>query len=319
MLLRILMDIEAITNTTLKLLPLAEKPQGDQHYVTLHDISSESVILTAKGACADMALQLVEAELSHFTEVSSLQSTRSDFYDLLLTKQLSPQEINTRSKRLHINNEVPRIAFIVELPETDLSMALQAIGALLPSVSSNTFFPITDSRLVLIHDLGTVTPDKLAHNIADTLQAELMTNIRVAYGAVVKQLNELRQSYQDAEYALSVADIFFPERKVIAYDHLGIGQLIYSIPKSRCRSFLREQFGEKNLFDLLDSDTLQIIHQFFAHNLNIGETAKSLFMHRNTLTYRLEKINKITGFDLRKFDDAMNFKIALMIHTFFFS
>jgi carbohydrate diacid regulator len=80
---------------------------------------------------------------------------------------------------------------------------------------------------------------------------------------------------------------------------------------SLCEMFIKEIFGERNID--LDDETMVTIQKFFENSLNISETARQLYIHRNTLVYRLERLEKMIGLDIRKFEDAMTFKIAMMV------
>ena len=142
---------------------------------------------------------------------------------------------------------------------------------------------------------------------------EAMIKIRVGYGNVVEQIPDIAQSYQEAKLALEVGKVFYAERETISYGRLGIGRLIYQLPMSLCDMFIKEVFGDKIPEILEDEESMSTINKFFENNLNISETARQLYVHRNTLVYRLERIEKIIGLDIRKFDDAMTFRIAVMV------
>jgi len=154
--------------------------------------------------------------------------------------------------------------------------------------------------------------EEIAKVILDMMSAEAMTNVRVSFGGIVKELKDVSKSYKEAKMALEVGKIFYSEKNVIAYSTLGIGRLIYQLPVNLCRMFIEEVFGE-NIPDDLDDETLITINKFFENSLNVSETSRQLFVHRNTLVYRIEKIQRSLGLDLRNFDDALTFKIALMV------
>ena len=154
-----------------------------------------------------------------------------------------------------------------------------------------------------------------AKTIVDMLNAEAMLSVKVSYGTVVNELKEVSKSYKEAKMALDVGKIFYVEKNIIGYEKLGIGRLIYQLPVSLCRMFMNEIFGD-NLPDKLDEETLITIQKFFENSLNVSETARQLYIHRNTLVYRIEKLQKDTGLDIRNFDDALTFKIALMVVSY---
>ena len=154
--------------------------------------------------------------------------------------------------------------------------------------------------------------DQIASIIVDMMNMEAMLNVRVAYGTIVGELKDVSKSYKEAKMALDVGKIFYAEKKVTAYNTLGIGRLIYQLPINLCKIFIEEIFGD-NVPSELDDETLTTINKFFENNLNVSETSRQLFVHRNTLVYRIEKLEKSTGLDIRTFDDALTFKIALMV------
>ena len=156
------------------------------------------------------------------------------------------------------------------------------------------------------------TIEKTADMIVDMMNSEAMLNVRVAYGTVVRELREVSKSYKEATMAMDVGRIFYVEKNVIAFSTLGIGRLIYQLPVNLCRIFIQEIFGGNQVYDI-DDETLTTINKFFENNLNVSETSRQLFIHRNTLVYRIEKLQKATGLDIRTFDDALTFKIAMMV------
>ena len=153
---------------------------------------------------------------------------------------------------------------------------------------------------------------QMARELVDTLNAEAMVSVRVAFGTIVDELKDVSKSYKEADMALEVGRVFYTEKKILAYNELGIGRLIHQLPSSLCEMFLKEVFegGEVNHFE---EEELTTVYTFFDNNLNISETARRLYVHRNTLVYRLEKIQKKTGLDVRVFEDALTFKIAMMV------
>ena len=159
--------------------------------------------------------------------------------------------------------------------------------------------------------------EQIATTIVDMMNTEAMLNVRVAYGTIVDELKDLSKSYKEAKMALEVGKIFYVEKRVTAYNTLGIGRLIYQLPVSLCKMFIEEIFGDSDMLPSdLDEETINTINKFFDNNLNVSETSRELFVHRNTLVYRIEKLQKSTGLDIRTFDDALTFKIALMVESY---
>ena len=173
-----------------------------------------------------------------------------------------------------------------------------------------------EKNIILVKEIGEKDQiedlEKTAHVIVDMLNTEAMSRVHVAFGTIVKELKEVSRSYKEAKMALDVGKIFYSDKKVVAYSNLGIGRLIYQLPMPLCKMFIKEIFEEKTP-DQFDEETLTTINKFFENNLNVSETSRQLYIHRNTLVYRLDKLEKSTGLDLRIFDDAITFKIALMV------
>ena len=173
-----------------------------------------------------------------------------------------------------------------------------------------------EKNIILIkaveRDASPESLELVANTIVDMMNSEAMLKVRVSYGTVVQELREVSKSYKEATMAMDVGRIFYAEKNVIAYSTLGIGRLIYQLPVNLCRIFIEEIFGGNQDYDL-DEETLTTINKFFENNLNVSETSRQLFKHRNTLVYRIEKLQKATGLDIRTFEDAMTFKIAMMV------
>ena len=176
-----------------------------------------------------------------------------------------------------------------------------------------------ESDVVLIQQLGenvgTRDLEKTAQLIEETLRENGESTVVVGIGTVAAHLRDLAKSYKEAQIAIEVGKVFDTEKYVVSYENLGIGRLIHQLPTTLCEMFLQEVF-KKNPIDSLDKETLFTINKFFENNLVLSETARKLFVHRNTLVYRLEKIKKLTGLDLREFDDAITFKVALMVKKY---
>ena len=175
---------------------------------------------------------------------------------------------------------------------------------------------LDERSIILIHELREDEDyedvEQVANMMKDMLNSEAMATVRISYGTIVSEIKQVSKSYKEAKMALDVGKIFYAEKRIIAYNTLGIGRLIYQLPISLCEMFMHEVFGD-NIPDSLDEETLTTINKFFENNLNVSETSRQLYVHRNTLVYRLEKLQKSTGLDIRKFDDALTFKIALMV------
>jgi len=175
----------------------------------------------------------------------------------------------------------------------------------------------TDIAIVKQITASTTNEDleKIARSVEDALKNELYIRTVIGIGTVAEHLRSLADSYKEAQTAIEVGKVFDTDKTVMHYENLGIGRLIYQLPTTLCDIFLSEVF-KKNSIDSLDQETLFTINKFFENNLNVSETSRKLFVHRNTLVYRLEKIKKLTGLDLRQFDHAIVFKVALMVRKY---
>ena len=193
-------------------------------------------------------------------------------------------------------------------------------AAMLFGGKSNDFITAVDEKSIIIvkelKDTDTFEDmNQTARMLVDMLNAEAMSQVRVSYGNPVNEIKSVSRSYKEAKMALEVGKIFYADKNVVPYNNLGIGRLIYQLPIPLCEMFMTEVFGE-NLPDTFDEETLTTINKFFENNLNVSETSRQLYVHRNTLVYRLEKLEKSTGLDIRKFDDALTFKIAMMVVSY---
>ncbi len=243
---------------------------------------------------------------------------KDSFMKNLLLDNLLLIDIYERAKKLHIQANVQRVVMLIETDHTRnkdkdiLALMQEFIG----TTSADFVTAVDEDDVVVVKDLtGASRPEEIAKDgnaMIKYLEDAGVENARIAYGTVVGELKEISHSYKEAKMALDVSKIFFEERNVIAYNQLGIGRLIYQLPLPLCRMFIREVFKDKSL-DEFDEETLTTINKFFENNLNVSETSRQLFIHRNTLVYRLDKLLKSTGLDLRVFDDAITFKIALMV------
>ena len=241
---------------------------------------------------------------------------KDNFIKNLLLDNLLLVDIYSRAKKLHIQMDVSRVVMIVESENGKDNNALELARAYFGSSSKDFITAVDENNVIVVKDLSesdnSKEIDRAARGLCGTLQKEGLKGVHIAYGTVVKEIKEVSRSYKEAKMALDVGKIFFDERDVIAYSALGIGRLIYQLPIPLCKMFIKEIFGGKSP-DEFDEETLTTIHKFFENSLNVSETSRQLFIHRNTLVYRLDKLQKSTGLDLRVFEDAITFKIALMV------
>ena len=239
-----------------------------------------------------------------------------NFFKSLLLDNLLLVDIYNRAKKLHIDTEAKRVIFIVEMPEKKESLLLEKVRAILGAKTKDFITVVDEKHVIVIREVGSQTKYQAIEEYARELHKILATTgeagFHIAYGTISNDIKEVSKSYKEAKLALDVGKIFFGENDVIAYNTLGIGRLIYQLPIPLCKMFIREIFEGKSPDDF-DEETLMTIDKFFENSLNVSETSRQLFIHRNTLVYRLDKIQKLTGLDLRVFEDAITFKIALMV------
>ena len=209
-----------------------------------------------------------------------------------------------------------RVVMILELEQEREHSSMESVKSLFGGKSKDFITAVDEKSIIIVKELeeneGYEEMDKLAQTILDTLGLDRENDTHIAYGTIVSELKEVSRSYKEARMALDVGKIFSPEKDVIAYSSLGIGRLIYQLPIPLCKMFIKEIFGGKSPDDF-DEETLVTIDKFFENSLNVSETSRQLYIHRNTLVYRLDKLQKSTGLDLRVFEDAITFKIALMV------
>ena len=241
---------------------------------------------------------------------------KDNFVKNLLLDNLLLVDIYNRAKKLHIEVGVRRVVFLIESNETIDVQAQDALKEFFSSESNDFVTAVDEKNIIVVKELqaedGYEEVQKIAASMLDMLSSEVMLSTRVAYGTIVNEIKEVSRSYKEAKMALEVGKIFFVDRKIVAYNALGIGRLIYQLPIPLCKMFIKEIFVDVSPDDF-DEETLETISKFFENNLNVSETSRQLFIHRNTLVYRLDKLDRATGLDLRVFDDAITFQIALMV------
>lgn len=312
------MDITADLISGFANSPADSQVIGAHHLLKIWDESELLYVLVSKGFDEDayMIGKIAVCEIQNLAIAYKERFDRNNFFQNLILDNLLLVDIYNRAKKLHIEAKAPRVVFLVEARLEKDGIVTELLKGMFSSQSGDYITAVDESSVILIKSLmpGSTHEDMMA--VADTIvammNAEAMLNVRVAFGTVVQELKDVSKSYKEAKMALDVGKIFYAERNVVAYSILGIGRLIYQLPVNLCKLFVEEIFGE-NVPSQLDDEALTTINKFFENNLNVSETSRQLFVHRNTLVYRIEKIQKSTGLDLRNFDDALTFKIALMV------
>ena len=244
---------------------------------------------------------------------------KTNFIKNVVLDNILPGDIYAKARELHFISDVQRVVLLIRVTSGNDISAYDVVSGLFPDKQKDFVFNISETDTVLVKEIkpdnSTRDMEKLAASIVDTLQGDHYIKAMVGIGTPISNIKDLASSFKEAQIAMEVGKVFDTERQVICYDHLGIARLIYQLPTTLCEAFLREVFKQESI-DSLDAETLFTIQRFFENNLNVSETSRGLFVHRNTLVYRLEKIRKLTGLDLRNFDDAIVFKVALMVKKY---
>ncbi len=244
---------------------------------------------------------------------------KNHFLKNLMTGSISPLEAIDDAQRLHIAPKERRILFLLEKKGLLNDTVMEILKNLFPSQTKSYLIPMTECVLAVLHPVKATESEqeisRFAHMIVDTLNTEALTQVWVAYSGIMEQLTDLSSAWQETSLALKVGRLFYSEQTVFPYNRLGIGRLIYQLPIPICEGFLKELFGN-DIPDSMDEESIATINRFLQNNLNIAETSRQLHMHRNTLIYRLDQVEKRTGLDLRRFEDAMTFKIASLVMNY---
>lgn len=244
---------------------------------------------------------------------------KDNFVKNLLLDNLLLVDIYSRAKKLHIENNIKRIVYLIETNiDKDMNI-VEIVRSIFPAKTKDFVTAVDENSIILVKELKDKESmdeiEKIAKIIADTLNAEINSKVYISIGTVVGDLKDVSRSYKEAKMALEVGKIFEGEKYIVNYEKLGIGRLIYQLPLPLCRMFIREVLHGLTIDDF-DEETLTTVNKFFENNLNVSETSRQLYIHRNTLVYRLDKLQKMTGLDLRNFDDAIIFKITLMVSKY---
>lgn len=299
--------------------PVDSQVIGDVHLFKILDEGDPAYVLLAKGDSehAYMVGKIGVSQLQSLVVAYKERFDRNNFFQNLLLDNMLLIDVYNRARKLKIDINVPRVIILVETRNAQDNTASELLGSMYGQHSGDYVTAVDENSVILIKNLsrGQTYEDvqKIATTIVDMMNTEAMLNVRVAYGTIVEEIKDLSKSFKEAKMALDVGRIFYAEKRVNAYNTLGIGRLIYQLPESLCKIFVDEIFGGKEVPDDLDEETLNTINKFFENNLNVSETSRQLFVHRNTLVYRIEKLQKSSGLDVRNFDDALTFKIALMV------
>ena len=243
---------------------------------------------------------------------------RDNFIKNLLLDNLLLVDIYSRAKKLRIDNEIRRVVYLIETLDPDISV-MEILRSIFPDKLRDFVTAVDEDCIILVKELSerdsSYEIEQIAHTIVDTLSSEAMSKVYVSIGSVVRDLQKVSSSYKEARLAKEVGKIFEDEKQIVNYERLGIGRLIYQLPLPLCRIFIKEMLQGFSINDI-DDEMFTTVMKFFDNDLNVSETSRELYIHRNTLVYRLDKLQKLTQLDLRKFGDAITFKITLMVNKY---
>ncbi len=285
------------------------KDKGRLLFIMATDRDGEGAVTT---------LRLAAYQLQNMVAMDTDRSDKDNFFKNVILDNLLQIDIYERSRKFHIEDETPRLVYIINVEDDSDNKLADILRPIYGENAGGYIFKVDEQHIVYVKDLADSERD---HGFAHTAEQILGVineegqEACISYGNVAEDLKALSRSYKEAGLAMEVGSIFYKDLKIMAYSKLGIGRLIYQLPLSLCHMFLQEVFGNKDPEEL-DDETLQTVDQFFKDSLNISEASRNLFIHRNTLVYRLDKLERTLGLNIRNFDDAMTLKLALMVETY---
>ena len=292
---------------------------GTQYFQVFDDNEVEYIVAVKGDSQEAFRIgQIAAFQIQNLLVAYKERYDKDNFIKNLLLDNLLLVDIYTRAKKLHIDNNVSRLVYLIESnndKDTNTSV-MDVVRSIFPMKTKDFITAVDENNIILVKDVSEDRSrkaiERTARTITDMLNSEAMGRVRISLGSVVSDLKDISRSYKEAKIALEVGKIFYEEKYTINYNRLGIGRLIYQLPLSLCKMYIEEIFKNIKVEDF-DEETLNTVNKFFENSLNISETSRQLYIHRNTLVYRLDKLQKSTGLDLRVFEDAITFKIALMV------
>ncbi len=295
---------------------------GTRTYCPLSSDSTKLDYAAFVEGCDSVSKTICAIEAVAFNEAKSSyeeKHNKAAFVKNIISDNILPGDVYVRAKELHFITDEPRVVLLVRQMGSSDVTAVEIIQRLFPDRQRDFVLNINEADVVVVKSLPNANcPEeimKAARKIEKVLHEELGVRTVIGVSTNAHHLRELADKYKEAQVAIDVGRVFESEKTIINYETLGLGRIIYQLPTTLCEMFLNEVF-KKNPIETLDEDTLETINKFFENNLNVSETSRKLYVHRNTLVYRLEKIKKITGLDLREFDHAIVFKVAMMVKMY---
>ena len=294
---------------------------GTHHLLKIYDEGDLLYVLVAKGYSDDVYMvgKIAVCQIQNLVIAYKEKIDRNGFFQNLILDNMLLVDIYNRAKKLRIEVSAARVIYLIEAGGEKDGMVMELLRGMFSPQTGDYVTAVDENSVILIKSVDAEASVKdleaIADTIVDMVSTEIMINVRVSLGTLVNELKDLSKSYKEAKMAMDVGKIFYAEKSVAAYHSLGIGRLIYQLPVNLCKIFIEEIFGDNVPTDL-DDETLNTLNKFFENNLNVSETARQLYVHRNTLVYRIERIQESTGLNIRSFDDALTFKIALMVANY---
>ncbi|MCI8332531.1 MAG: PucR family transcriptional regulator [Clostridiales bacterium] len=277
------------------------------------------VFVEGEDKYAEKISMLISISLVNLKSLYDEKYDKASFIKNIILDNIMPSDIYLKSKELHFDADVVRVVYLIRFYGKAEGVPFDMIQNIFPDKNKDFVVSVGEQDIVLVKEhrpnVDAKVIEKTAKQIDDTITSEFYTKVSIGIGSPVDNVKDLSRSYKEAQVAIEVGKVFDTEKSIINYENLGIGRLIYQLPTTLCEMFLQEVF-RKGSFESLDRETLMTIQCFFENNLNVSETSRKLFVHRNTLVYRLEKIRKLTGLDLREFEHAITFKVALMVKKY---
>lgn len=278
-----------------------------------------AVFVSGNDETAQRYAMLLAVSLSSIKQYYDEKYDRSNFIKNVILDNILPGDIYLKSRELRFNADVSRVCMLIKATSKTDTSIYDVIQNLFPDKTKDFVININETDIALVkeinEDIDSSDLEKLAKSIVDTLSSEFYIHCVVGIGTVVTGIKDLARSFKETQVALEVGKVFDTDKTIVNYESLGVARLVYQLPTTLCEMFLKEVF-KRGAIETLDQETLFTIQKFFENNLNVSETSRKLFVHRNTLVYRLEKIKKLTGLDLREFEDAIVFKVALMVKKY---
>ena len=288
-------------------------------YLTTNGKTDCIVMVEGEDQTAETLCAVLSVSLGNIKNLYDERYDKSSFIKNIILDNILQSDIYIKGKELHFDNDAARVVFLIKFYNRTEALPFEIVQGMFPDKNTDYVINVGEQDIVLVKEVDaeedSAEIEELASSIAQTLNADFYSKVSIGISTVVTGLKDLARAYKEARVALEVGKVFDTEKNIISYENLGIGRLIYQLPTTLCEIFLQEVF-KKGSLESLDRDTLDTVQRFFEYNLNVSETSRNLFVHRNTLVYRLEKIRKITGLDLRNFDQAITFKVALMVKKY---